>query len=158
MLPVDWNSGKMDGNALSPALPSSEIDQLSHSLEEAQVSLMRLLMLHKELSKRLGAAALLSQAKAEAQKHVHVSVLQSPEVAIKSPSSWQYHTPSPIRSSETSHSRVWSVTSCPYVAEFQEPRQKRGGGWGLLAVLLGVLLLWVVLWSAQRLRSSLVVI
>jgi len=148
----------MELNALSPALPSSDIDQLSHSLEEAQVSLMRLLALHKELSKRLGAAALLSQAKAESQKHVHVSVLQSPEVALQSPSSWQYHTPSPIRSAEACHSRVWSVTTChsPFVGELQG--QRRRGGWGLLAVLLGVLLLWVVLYGAERLRSSLVVI
>jgi hypothetical protein len=149
----------MDPNALSPALPASDIDSLSRSLEEAQVSLMRLLTLHKELSKRLGAAALLSHAKTDSQKHVHVSVLQSPEVPLACPSAWQYRTPSPIRSSESSHSRIWSVTTCrsPIVSEFKEPKPRRTG-WGVCVVLLGVLLLWIVLWSAERLRSSLVVI
>lgn len=143
----------MDSNALSER---REMEELSESLEEAQTSLMKLVSIHKELSKRLGAATMLSQAKSEAQKHVEVSILQSPEAVLTSPSSWRYQTPSP---QTRPHSRVWSMTTChsPLVSDFSPRKPEAPCECSLLLVLLVVVLLWVFLGAAERLRSCLVV-
>lgn len=150
----------MDPNALLTENEEErvQIEAFGRSVKDVKATLIHLLAVEKELSKRLDSLTFLHNAKTEARKHVHVSVLDGDSFSFASPSSWKFRTPSPAQT-RSSHHRVWSVTTThsPAVSEFHAPVAKSGRGWCCFSalVLLSVCAMLAILW---RLRASLVVV